>query len=735
MENPTNFLLGYGERLTKTVNPPGGGGPKVPPYTFDQAKARLLPMAEQTSCALDTLPPLACPSDMAVAKLTLHPQYIAKSYFPSGLIREAGFNPLGSRPDQIVPERWTRKGAPQLVGTTTLFVEGPRRQFRELPARLAALTEDARVASEIVAVEKLAAYEAAEKIAKERISGKLPVMEIVLHASANTRFVIDGFEAFARELGIDMSVDDRFYVGSLCFLPARLPREQLRKIAEFAYVRFLREMPKLRTLRPQAPRKIHSFPCVLPDADCISEEPRMAIFDGGLRDTSVLARWATPIDPPGVGAPLDEYLDHGHSVTSAALFGPVQNGNEIGRPFCRVHHYRVLDDISHQDPYELYSVLKRIRTVLETNRYELVNLSIGPELAIDDHEVHGWTAYLDSLLANGRTLATVAAGNGGELDAASGNSRVQVPGDCVNALTVGAADCDDPAWRRASYSSYGPGRSPGLVKPDVVVFGGSDRSPFGIVSADGKNSRGTQGTSFASPALLRLAAGLRGYLGGTPTALALKALLVHCADDETENRIEHGWGRVPLDINNIIICPGNSARVLYQGYLSPAEYLRAQIPIPVDTLAGMVNLRATFCFMTETDPQDPGNYTRSGLEVTFRPHAEKRKKGAEHASSAPFFQLKAFSAEDELRLDAHKWETTLHREVTKFGSSLKDPVFDIHYNARAGGALTNAAKKIPYALVVTVSAPKVPDIYNKIVRRYATLLQPLRPVLPIQIRS
>ncbi|HEY8903871.1 MAG TPA: hypothetical protein VIM48_09190, partial [Chthoniobacterales bacterium] len=270
MENPTNFLLGYGERLTKTVNPPGGGGPKVPPYTFDQAKARLLPMAEQTSCALDTLPPLACPSDMAVAKLTLHPQYIAKSYFPSGLIREAGFNPLGSRPDQIVPERWTRKGAPQLVGTTTLFVEGPRRQFRELPARLAALTEDARVASEIVAVEKLAAYEAAEKIAKERISGKLPVMEIVLHASANTRFVIDGFEAFARELGIDMSVDDRFYVGSLCFLPARLPREQLRKIAEFAYVRFLREMPKLRTLRPQAPRKIHSFPCVLPDADCIS---------------------------------------------------------------------------------------------------------------------------------------------------------------------------------------------------------------------------------------------------------------------------------------------------------------------------------------------------------------------------------------------------------------------------------------------------------------------------------
>jgi hypothetical protein len=61
--------------------------------------------------------------------------------------------------------------------------------------------------------------------------------------------------------------------------------------------------------------------------------------------------------------------------------------------------------------------------------------------------------------------------------------------------------------------------------------------------------------------------------------------------------------------------------------------------------------------------------------------------------------------------------------------------FDIHYNARSGGAPTNAAVKIHYALVITVNAPKVPDIYNKIFRRYATLLQPLTPVLSIPIRT
>jgi hypothetical protein len=530
-------------------------------------------------------------------------------------------------------------------------------------------------------------------------------------------------------------IDDRFYVGSLCFVPARIPKELLKQVADFAYVRFLRQMPKLRTMRPEAPKKVHSFPCALPTVSSISDEPRMAIFDGGLDPSSPLTQWATPFDPPDIGPAVDEYLTHGHAVTSAALFGPIEEAYPLERPFCRVHHYRVLDDRSHEDPFELYGVLKRVRTVLEANRYELVNLSIGPELPVEDHEVHGWTAYIDSFLSNGKTLATIAAGNGGHLDEESGNCRIQVPGDAVNALTVGAADTLKPAWRRAEYSSYGPGRSPGRIKPDVVVFGGSDKDPFCVIDSTGTRSRGTQGTSFASPALLRMACGLRGYLGGTLSPLALKALLVHCSEDDSENRVEHGWGRVPLDINNVIICPDNSARVVYQGFLSPAEYLRAQIPIPLEALVGDVGIRATFCFNTETDPQDPGNYTRSGLEITFRPHSEKRKKGAKEASTARFFQLQMISEESDLRHDAHKWETTLHRQVSKRGSSLKNPVFDIHYNARMGGGATNIGQKIGYALIVTVTAPKVPDIYNRIVRRYPTLLQPLQPVLPLRLRT
>ena len=68
-------------------------------------------------------------------------------------------------------------------------------------------------------------------------------------------------------------------------------------------------------------------------------------------------------------------------------------------------------------------------------------------------------------------------------------------------------------------------------------------------------------------------------------------------------------------------------------------------------------------------------------------------------------------------------------------AGLRNPVFDIHYNAREGGARAATPPKIRYALVVSVVAPKTPDLYNKIVRRYATQLRPLQPVIAIPIRT
>lgn len=150
----------------------------------------------------------------------------------------------------------------------------------------------------------------------------------------------------------------------------------------------------------------------------------------------------------------------------------------------------------------------------------------------------------------------------------------------------------------------------------------------------------------------------------------------------------------------------------------------------------MVKIHATFAYATETDPEDPGNYSRAGLGVTFRPDDKKyAKDDAVDPRPQSFFKRNAFDTESELRQDAQMWETTLNATKNMRGSGLHNPVFDVHYNARSNGGGPDAPRAIPYALVVTVDARKEPDLYDRVVQTYASQLEALVPVveLPIQV--
>jgi hypothetical protein len=178
------------------------------------------------------------------------------------------------------------------------------------------------------------------------------------------------------------------------------------------------------------------------------------------------------------------------------------------------------------------------------------------------------------------------------------------------------------------------------------------------------------------------------------------------------------------------------AHILYQGRLKPKKYLRAEIPVPQAPLDGEVFLTATLCIATDVDPQDPIHYTRSGVEVIFRPDKDNMVEGGRTAASAPFFGFREGMTEIELRGDAHKWEATLH--ATKRipdGRRLKNPVFDIHYNPRRGGRDAKNAQEIPYAMIVRIHAPKVADLYDRIWNKYRFVLQELQPRIQLPIRT
>ena len=182
-------------------------------------------------------------------------------------------------------------------------------------------------------------------------------------------------------------------------------------------------------------------------------------------------------------------------------------------------------------------------------------------------------------------------------------------------------------------------------------------------------------------------------------------------------------------------CGDGEVRVIYQGELNPAEYLRALIPLPTVELSGLVTITATFCYATVTDPEDPGNYTRSGLDITFRPHVQRfATDTAVDPASHPFFKRSNFDTEHQRRRDAQEWETTVHQANTFRGSTLSQPVFDIHYNARTGGGAARDPRRIRYALVVTVRSRQTPDLYNRVLRTFAGRLEVLQPIITVPVR-
>jgi hypothetical protein len=742
MAKNQNFLIGYGERLTEPVHITFGGGPKAYPYTLEDAKEFLQPKLKNLVEALSGIPDSACPNDEAVAVMTLHPTFLAKSYFPLELLTSLELTAIGSRPALIHPRKWANKKIKSEKHITTeIYISGKRKTFKEWDAKLGQWNATTRGAKNLCQIENLRLFGAKEKILKFNSKDKIVKTEIVLHTGDVEGYVLEGFDKYLKQLDLKVNLKKRICVRGLCFLSTEMPTLKINEVAMYSYVRAMRQMPELRVfdpiLRSISPEE--SFDVILPVEDVMDKSIKVAIFDGGLVGGAEINKWATEHVPPKTAAPAPGGQSHGSCVTSAFLFGPLERGQKMLPPYAAVDHYRVLDS-SGTSNYDLPEVLERIMSILQSRRYDFINFSIGPNLPIEDNEVHMWTAVLDQYLSDGKTLAGIATGNDGKRDFALKLHRVQVPSDCVNGLAVGAANTVEKKWARAKYSSYGPGRHPGVVKPDILAFGGTLDEPFWVLDPQGRGKvLPVQGTSFASPLGLRMATGIRAHLGVNISPLGIKALLIHKADKDVKNRNEVGWGRIPNSVEDLITCGPNIAHVIYQGELTPGKWLRAPIPMPPPPLLGSITISATFCFVSETDPQDPLAYTRSGLEVVFRPNqARVRDEDQHHASSSPFFRPREFykyASEEELRQDAHKWETTLHASKRFLSKTLNNPVFDIHYHARSAGGHAQSPSRIPYALVVSVAAPKMPDIYNQLLQKYRTKLEVLRPVIEIPIRT
>lgn len=211
----TNFLIGRGELLTHEIKGPKRGMDKAEVYTLQQARSRLMPQFVEVAANLDSLPDKACPGDLGVARLTLNPSYIARSFFPTAMLRSAGFESVGSRAVKITPEGWSKKGPPRESATTELFVVGQRQAFRQLKDWAGQLGEGSNEAKDLSHIERFSAFESKDRIvslgkAKDRF------FEVGIHLlpGDNDQFVQRAFAKYAADVGVTIHTDLAFSAGN-----------------------------------------------------------------------------------------------------------------------------------------------------------------------------------------------------------------------------------------------------------------------------------------------------------------------------------------------------------------------------------------------------------------------------------------------------------------------------------------------------------------------------------------
>jgi hypothetical protein len=715
-ESQRNVLIANGKELIGQLSWPRGGGKKWMPYGIQEARTVLHSQLVALGDAARQVPPLFAPRKEITARVTLHPVFLAKSYFPAALLREVGLTILGSRPERVAP-RTVREKDPKEAETVAIFASGTAGDFQRMDERLLDPRTASGLQEQFARIEQMHAYGPQEKLRLRPDSRWPDYAHVTLHANETDTDIIVAFREAVEALGGRVLPRGFRSVTGLTFAAIQMDPSALATLAQFTRVRLIRSLPQLSDDESFEGAIARSRPApLLPTVGPVSTA-RAAIFDGGT--ANAFGSLVSELAPSSLAATDPEDLAHGIHVTSAFLFGPVPPDQvALPVPYCAVEHHRVLP--SRDSPDQALDVLDRIVSGLKVartagNPYRFANISLGPRATFFDDDVHEWTSRLDEELANGQTLCTAAVGNNGLLDAELG--RIQPPGDAVNIFAIGAADSTAKEWARAPYSAKGPGRSPGYVKPDAVAFGGSASEPLPVFNPLTGGVVAVGGTSIASPLALRVAAGVDAHSRGTFDPVTLQALMLNACDFSTRHhdRVDVGWGRLPLNPEAVLYTDTDAVRIVYQGITRPGHPQKAVIPVPTGLPSGSwVHLGATFCYRAPVDPAHAINYTRAGLWVRCYKAPKK---------SLPLFGSGMYKTEAELRKDSMRWDTVLSAKRKIRVDDLDSPYFHINYQVRDEGEAIRPedALPMPYALVVTIQAPGVNDLLARIQAQYPVL--------------
>ena len=373
----------------------------------------------------------------------------------------------------------------------------------------------------------------------------------------------------------------------------------------------------------------------------------VGVLDNGIEPVDQLKPW---IAGKRVSAYPDSSIQatHGTFVAGVITYGDELQGKEMtGADNIKVFDGAVFPDLK-KERIEEDELIANIRETIKQKHLEIKvwNLSISITREISDSKFSDFAIALDAIQDEYNVLICKSAGNCTNFATGYSLGRLHEGADSVRSLVVGSvadrkegADLSDPG-NPSPFSRRGPGPAY-IIKPDIVHFGGNagiDSS--GRILQTGVYSfskTGTviekAGTSFSTPRVASLAAGLLNEMDEGFDPLLLKALIIHSANYSSDLRVPDaertkylGFG-VPSTVRQILYNSSDEATLILRDTLPKGSYIDIKdFPMPDCLVRDGVytgQVIVTLVYDPILDPSQGFEYCQSNMDVKFGTYDQK----------------------------------------------------------------------------------------------------------------
>lgn len=378
----------------------------------------------------------------------------------------------------------------------------------------------------------------------------------------------------------------------------------------------------------------------------------VGVLDSGIKNIEHFNPWLTSkwtVYP-------EESIDrsHGTFVAGIILYGDeLEQENWVGLNGNKIFDANIFPDLT-KETIDEDELIRNIQEVIKENHKDIKiwNLSISIATQIDEINFSDFAVALDEIQDQYNVLICKSTGNCDNYKIGLPKGKIYQGADSIRSIVVGSlanrksvhdfAEIDNPS----PFTRVGRGPSY-IIKPDIVHYGGNTGlNSRGEPVVTGVNSFGisgelvqNSGTSFSTPRITAIAAGLHQELAEDFNPLLIKGLIIHSAyypkllqlpNPERLNQI--GFGK-PKKVTDIIYNSFNEATLILKDELSRGDYIDIMdFPMP-DCLiqdgyyTGQIIV--TLVYNPIIEPSQRAEYCQSNIDIKMGTYDHKKNRDTE----------------------------------------------------------------------------------------------------------